>query len=222
VPRRGHRDGDAGDRGEAGIEPAAAALQVQLAPLAHASPCAVPTRIELAYRGRQPRILTRGFRDQTDAPRRARECWVCGGNRTLATRFTNSRATITLRTPCEGVPWRTRTSVDRSSGDCTCRCANGTGGSEPGNRTLRVQCVGLRSPPGDLLARYRSEPRHTNRVSRRSDRRGKPGDRTLRVRHMKPTSPPGELLAALAGRRGVEPRWSELETDPIPDRSLAS
>jgi hypothetical protein len=24
----------------------------------------------------------------------------------------------------------------------------------------------------------------------------------------------------LAGRRGVEPRWSELETNPIPDRSL--
>lgn len=45
-----------------GIEPAAAALQVQLAPLEHASPetCAVPTRIELAYHGRQPRILTRG------------------------------------------------------------------------------------------------------------------------------------------------------------------
>ena len=100
-----------------GIEPAAAALQVQLAPLAHASPFAVPTRIELAYRGRQPRILTRGFRDQR----------VYGGNRTLATRFTNSRATITLRTPCGRVPWRTRTSVVRSSGDCTCRCANGTG-----------------------------------------------------------------------------------------------
>src|SRR3954468_3159425 len=49
---------------------------------------------------------------------------------------------------------------------------------------------------------------------------GKPGDRTLHVRHMKPISPPGELLAALAGRRGVEPRWPELETNPIPDRSL--
>jgi hypothetical protein len=26
----------------------------------------------------------------------------------------------------------------------------------------------------------------------------------------------------LAGRRGVEPRWSDLETNPIPDRSLCS
>ena len=50
----------------------------------------------------------------------------------------------------------------------------------------------------------------------------KPGDRTLRVRHMKPASPPGELLAMLAGRRGVEPRWSDLETNPIPDRSPCS
>ena len=75
-----------------GIEPAAAALQVQLAPLEHASPeaSAVPTRIELAYRGRQPRILTRGFRN------RAR---VCEGNRTLSARVTDSRATTTPRTP---------------------------------------------------------------------------------------------------------------------------
>ena len=48
----------------------------------------------------------------------------------------------------------------------------------------------------------------------------KPGDRTLHVRRMKSASPPGELLAMLAGRRGVEPRWSDLETNPIPDRSL--
>ena len=102
VPRRGHRDGDVEIVERTGIEPAAAALQVQLAPLAHASPYAVPTRIELAYRGRQPRILTRGFRDQRARFGRARECWVYGGNRTLATRFTNSRATITLRTPCRG------------------------------------------------------------------------------------------------------------------------
>src|SRR5215813_4937529 len=39
---------------------------------------------------------------------------------------------------------------------------------------------------------------------------------------MKPASPPGELLAMFAGRRGVEPRWSDLETNPIPDRSLCS
>ncbi len=56
--------------------------------------------------------------------------------------------------------------------------------------------------------------------SPRDSRRSKPGDRTLHVRRMKPISPPGELLAALAGRRGVEPRWSDLETNPIPDRSL--
>ena len=76
MPRRGHHDGDVEIVERTGIEPAAAALQVQLAPLAHASPCAVPTRIELAYRGRQPRILTRGFRDQMGAPEdAARECW---------------------------------------------------------------------------------------------------------------------------------------------------
>jgi hypothetical protein len=68
-----------------GIEPAAAALQVQLAPLVHASPeaSAVPTRIELAWCGRQPHILTRGIRDQSR---------VCEGNRTLPARVTDSRA----------------------------------------------------------------------------------------------------------------------------------
>lgn len=76
-----------------GIEPAAAALQVQLAPW-HMPPrewfTAVQTRIELAYRGRQPRILTRGFLDQKGC---------AAGIEPVTTRFTNSRATITLRTP---------------------------------------------------------------------------------------------------------------------------
>ena len=34
---------------------------------------------------------------------------------------------------------------------------------------------------------------------------------------MRPISPPGDLLAAFASRRGIEPRWSALETNPIPD-----
>jgi hypothetical protein len=188
-------------------------------PLGTCLPVAVPTRIELAYRGRQPRILTRGFRDQMGAPRTRPGGGVCGGNRTLATRFTNSRATITLRTPSN--VFREGLKPPSFAHQATALAAVlAEAGSEPGNRTLRMQLVGLRSPPGDLLARYQSERRHTHRASHRSDRRSKPGDRTLHVRRMKPTSPPGELLAAPAGRRGVEPRWSELETNPIPDRSL--
>lgn len=102
---------------------------------------------------------------------------VCGGNRTLATRFTNSRATITLRTP-----WN----VFRE-------------GLEPPSFAHQATA----------LAAVLTEPG------------SKPGDRTLHVRRMKPAPPPGELLAMLAGRRGVEPRWSDLETNPIPDRSLS-
>src|SRR5262249_42287494 len=49
-----------------------------------------------------------------------------------------------------------------------------------------------------------------------------PGNRTLHVQFVGLPSPPGELLAMLAGRRGVEPRWSDLDTNPIPDRSLWS
>lgn len=180
VPRRGHRDGDREDRLQiverTGIEPAAAALQVQLAPLAHASPRAVPTRIELAYRGRQPRILTRGFRDQMGAPR--------------------TRPGVGCAEGIEPSPRDSRTRVRPS------HCAHHTEGFHGGFE-----------PPS--FARQATAP-----PAVRMERGSKPGDRTLHVRRMKPTSPPGELLAAPAGRRGVEPRWSELETNPIPDRSL--
>ena len=61
VPRRGHRDGVSGeDRNRTGRSRIASAAR----PLGTCLPEAVPTRIELAYRGRQPRILTRGFRDR--------------------------------------------------------------------------------------------------------------------------------------------------------------
>jgi hypothetical protein len=173
-----------------GIEPAAAALQVQLAPLAHASPetGAVPTRIELAWRGRQPRILTRGLRNQNNSR-------VCEGNRTLTARFTDSHAdhytthtmwiTIVSREGVEpsSVAYRAtalatvlteRAVASQGIEPCACSVWN--------CHHPQVSCS-----PGWSVG-------------------SKPGNRTLHVRRMRPITPPGELLAMLAGRRGIEPR----------------
>jgi hypothetical protein len=46
-------------------------------------------------------------------------CGVIGGNRTLTSRATFSRAAVTLRPPRAGPPGRTRTVIGRSSGGCT-------------------------------------------------------------------------------------------------------
>jgi hypothetical protein len=80
VPRRGHHDGKVAmqeDRGEDRNRTGRSRIASAARPLGTCLPRAVPTRIELAYRGRQPRILTRGFRDQmgaSDAPVRPSHC----------------------------------------------------------------------------------------------------------------------------------------------------
>ena len=62
--------------------------------------------------------------------------------------------------PPQGGPDEDRTRLSRSTAAHPHQRISGPGSgkisSEPGNRTLRMQFVGLRSPPGDLLARYRS------------------------------------------------------------------